>query len=308
MPPQLDLLGKVGSRLSGKGRIGRADAQTLGSVTGRTGGERSARVAFTPQGGDRYASVGRPGGNREPGIISGDRAAVAVIEAKRNPAHLLMLAPPVAISDKLALEIAGVEPGEAGRARSIPFAAKAMAGDTGIGSAGLATAHGDEFAAVPQPIGRAGLDCRAGRYGQRRDTDWKGAHHCSATRSRTGKFRGLLPLASFALLASCKPPPTPEQEVPQGDVRRGLAAIERSGCGSCHRIPGLRWPQGAVGPALDGIAGQGLIAGRIPNRPDTLAAFVRNAPALVPDTAMPAMPVTEAEARDIATYLIKESR
>ena len=46
-----------------------------------------------------------------------------------------------------------------------------------------------------------------------------------------------------------------------------------------------------------------MIAGRLPNRPDVLAAFVRNAPALVPGTAMPAMPLTEEESRDVAAYL-----
>jgi hypothetical protein len=34
-----------------------------------------------------------------------------------------------------------------------------------------------------------------------------------------------------------------------------------------------------------------------------LAAFVRNAPALAPGSAMPAMPLSETEARDVAAYL-----
>ena len=55
--------------------------------------------------------------------------------------------------------------------------------------------------------------------------------------------------------------------------------------------------------ALAGFAGRGLIAGRLPNQPEILAAFVRDAPALVPDTNMPAMPLTEEESRDVAAYL-----
>jgi cytochrome c1 len=39
-----------------------------------------------------------------------------------------------------------------------------------------------------------------------------------------------------------------------------------------------------------------------------LAAFVRDAPSLVPGTAMPAMPLTEAEARDVAAYLMAIGR
>lgn len=91
--------------------------------------------------------------------------------------------------------------------------------------------------------------------------------------------------------------------MPQANAAKGLEAIERVGCGACHAIPGLTWPEGTVGPSLAGFAGRGLIAGRLPNQPDLLAAFVRDAPALVPDTAMPAMPLTEEESRDVAAYL-----
>lgn len=91
--------------------------------------------------------------------------------------------------------------------------------------------------------------------------------------------------------------------MPEADPARGLAAIERVGCGSCHVIPGLSWPEGKVGPPLQGFAERGLIAGRLPNRPELLARFVRNAPALIPESTMPAMPLSEAESRDIAAYL-----
>ena len=41
-------------------------------------------------------------------------------------------------------------------------------------------------------------------------------------------------------------------------------------------------------------------------RPEVLAAYIRDAPALVPGSGMPAMPVTEAEARDVAAYLYEQ--
>lgn len=91
--------------------------------------------------------------------------------------------------------------------------------------------------------------------------------------------------------------------MPQADVERGREAIARVGCGSCHTIPGIRWPKGQTGPSLEGFAHRSLIAGRLPNQPDILAAFVRNAPALLPETTMPAMPLTEEESRDVAAYL-----
>lgn len=105
------------------------------------------------------------------------------------------------------------------------------------------------------------------------------------------------------LLAACKPPPEQRHDMPQTSLVRAERIIERVGCGSCHRIPGIRWPQGTVGPPLDGLATQTLIAGHLPNRPDLLAAYIRNAPGFVPSSGMPAMPVTAEEARDIAAYL-----
>lgn len=87
------------------------------------------------------------------------------------------------------------------------------------------------------------------------------------------------------------------------DPGRGRTVIERVGCAACHAIPGVRGPKGRVGPPLEGFADRTLIGGRIPNRPELLALWVRDAPALAPETGMPPMPLTEQEARDAAAYL-----
>ena len=115
------------------------------------------------------------------------------------------------------------------------------------------------------------------------------------------KRRALLPLLS--LVAACKPPPDERQHMPQADPAKGLQAIQRVGCAACHAIPGLHWPKGKLGPSLENYGDQGMIAGRLPNRPDVLARFVREAPALLPETTMPAMPLNEEESRDVAAYL-----
>lgn len=91
--------------------------------------------------------------------------------------------------------------------------------------------------------------------------------------------------------------------MPQANAERGRDAIGRVGCAACHSIPGIDWPKGKAGPALDGFAQRAMIAGRVPNRPELLARFVRNAPSVDPSTTMPPMPVSEQEARDIAAYL-----
>lgn len=103
-------------------------------------------------------------------------------------------------------------------------------------------------------------------------------------------------------LASCKMPPDERHAMPQADPERGRIVMNRVGCGSCHLAPGL-WPEGRVGPSLERFAERTLIAGRLPNRPDLLANYIRNAPAHVPGSGMPAMPLTEEEARDVAAYL-----
>ncbi len=104
-------------------------------------------------------------------------------------------------------------------------------------------------------------------------------------------------------LAACGAAPV-DRDLPAADaVARGKDAIVEAGCASCHAIPGISWPRGRVGPPLDDFGDRALIAGRFPNRPDILAAFLRDAPALVPESAMPPMPLTEGEARDAAAYL-----
>lgn len=112
-----------------------------------------------------------------------------------------------------------------------------------------------------------------------------------------------LAMIACASISACKDPVETRRE-PASDAKvRGLAAIERAGCGSCHEIPGLAWPASRLGPSLEGFDDVGMIAGALPNRPDVLADFIRNARAVKPGSAMPPMPVSQQEAEDIAAYL-----
>ena len=111
--------------------------------------------------------------------------------------------------------------------------------------------------------------------------------------------RLLLPLA----LGGCDAPLPAVPEVAGGDPAAGRQVIEAIGCGACHRVPGVPGVRGTVGPSLAGFAARDLIAGVVPNRPALLIRWVRDAPSIAPETAMPALPLTETEARDVAAYL-----
>lgn len=118
-------------------------------------------------------------------------------------------------------------------------------------------------------------------------------------------MKAMLPCATLAALwlAGCGG----EAERPPagiaGDPEAGRMRIARLECGTCHSIPGVTGAHGIVGPPLEGFGRRAFIAGIVPNRTDTLAHWVRAAPELAPGTAMPAMPVDERGAQDIAAYL-----
>ncbi len=110
-------------------------------------------------------------------------------------------------------------------------------------------------------------------------------------------------MAASLALGGCKAPPDQRVLADPAAVERGRAAIERVGCAACHHIDGVDWPRGGQGPSLAGYDDVGVIAGTLPNTAANLAAFVRDAPAAKPGSTMPPMPVSAAEASDIAVYL-----
>jgi cytochrome c1 len=106
-------------------------------------------------------------------------------------------------------------------------------------------------------------------------------------------------------LAACDGPPDRTPRLDEADLARGLRLVSEKGCVACHTFPDVAWPRGALGPSLVSFGGQGLIAGRLPNQPGVLMQFVRNAPAMAPGTSMPAMPMSDQEARDVTAYLLQ---
>ncbi len=100
--------------------------------------------------------------------------------------------------------------------------------------------------------------------------------------------------------ASCRDAPS---VVPGGSVARGKATITALGCGSCHTIAGIPGARGLVGPPLTGVGNRSILAGELANTPENMMHWVEDPPSVEPNTDMPNLGVTPAQARDIAAYL-----
>jgi mono/diheme cytochrome c family protein len=233
-------------------------------------------------------------------IVTRDGSPLCGAELRGDVVHLRMMAAPVRIGDELSFEIAR---------------------HAGVGGARIGSAERDEFAGCGEALAGLGRDRRAcgqscsGSAAEQLQSDHSlgepvGVHAGSLVRTADGSDKGdHLPRTVWVLLAltlstgACKAPPEARTDMPPASAERGKAVIERVGCGSCHSISGVSWPQGKGAQALTGLNRRAWIAGTLPNRPETVAAFVRNAPALKPGTTMPAMPMSLQDSYDVAAYL-----
>lgn len=116
----------------------------------------------------------------------------------------------------------------------------------------------------------------------------------------------LSPPAYSALVAQAGQPLRAAREAhAQPDIERGRLALTQYACNACHRIPGVTGPDTMVGPPLRDLAGREYIAGRLPNNAANLARWIQDPQRIQPHSAMPAMGVTESDARDMAAFLLK---
>lgn len=115
--------------------------------------------------------------------------------------------------------------------------------------------------------------------------------------------------AATGLLSGCglsltgQPTATVSEFVDGGNPQVGWATLQVYGCQSCHNIPGVPAPDAYVGPPLDHWPQRSYIVGLLPNTPENLIHWLRFPQEVEPDTAMPTLGLSEAEARDIAAYL-----
>jgi cytochrome c2 len=88
-----------------------------------------------------------------------------------------------------------------------------------------------------------------------------------------------------------------------GSSARGEQLILNYGCGGCHTIPGIVGANSHVGPPLTGWSERRYIAGSLLNAAENLILWIQNPKEIEPNTAMPDIGVTAADAQDIAAYL-----
>ncbi|MFN7130751.1 MAG: c-type cytochrome [Myxococcales bacterium] len=108
----------------------------------------------------------------------------------------------------------------------------------------------------------------------------------------------LLPALGCDALRTVPPP----RQVPGGDAARGRATIEKYGCTGCHSVPGIN-RESWVAPPLTNFGDRSFVAGVVSNNSENLIRWIENPKQIAPETAMPNLGVTEADARDIAAYL-----
>lgn len=88
-----------------------------------------------------------------------------------------------------------------------------------------------------------------------------------------------------------------------GDPARGAQLVQRTGCGGCHRIPGIPGAAGKSAPSLERLAQEPYISGGLANSPGNVVRWIQSPHSILPKTKMPEYGLSERDARDIATYL-----
>ncbi len=106
-------------------------------------------------------------------------------------------------------------------------------------------------------------------------------------------------LLGSLLLVGCEP----SQPASESVRERGKLLLRQFGCGNCHRIPGVATAEGAVGPPLTDVGRRAYLAGIVPNSLENMAEWIRSPRAFKPNTTMPDLGVTQAQAHAMAAYL-----
>jgi cytochrome c len=115
-------------------------------------------------------------------------------------------------------------------------------------------------------------------------------------------MKRIVPFA-FALMIGCGRPETRAAIHGRGNSEHGKQLIAQYGCMTCHNIPGIEGPRGMVGPSLDHLASRKWIDSKFPNDAESMTRWLQNPQSMDPQSNMPNVGVTPADARDMTAYL-----
>jgi cytochrome c2 len=113
-------------------------------------------------------------------------------------------------------------------------------------------------------------------------------------------------LLALACIGGCLKAPPSTDPLTGGNPRAGQQLIARYGCAACHQIKGIANADSKVGPSLEDIRSSSYVGSVLPNSADNLIKWIMHPRAASPNTAMPELGVTQAEARDMAAYLYNQ--
>jgi mono/diheme cytochrome c family protein len=166
---------------------------------------------------------------------------------------------------------------------------------------------------LPTPLARSGLDRTPAQL------FWVVKHGIKMTGMPAWQFRmneddlwavvaflkqlPLLSVAEYQALQAAPAQRAVEDAKGEPDRARGKRALKQYGCIACHQIPGEVGPEARLGPTLHGIASRTMLGGVVPNSLENMALWLRSPQTFSRHSAMPALGVTERDARDMAAYL-----
>jgi cytochrome c oxidase subunit 2 len=126
------------------------------------------------------------------------------------------------------------------------------------------------------------------------------AEFCGISHANMGMRVTVQTADDFARWVAAQRAPAAE---PTGDAATaGKALFAGSACVGCHTIRGVS--AGVLGPDLTHFGSRRTLGGgMLPNTPETLGEWVRNAPRLKPGVKMPAFAFTDEQVRALTAYL-----
>jgi mono/diheme cytochrome c family protein len=98
-----------------------------------------------------------------------------------------------------------------------------------------------------------------------------------------------------------------QQSSGRPDPERGRVALSQYSCQSCHVTPGVSGARVDVGPPLKGLRDRKYVAGYLPNTRANLVRWIRFPDQVKPGTAMPALQVSDRDARDMVAWLVTDA-